>query len=223
MGPLNEAEKRYAQALVLLSILCLAFFWGRVIISGTFRYMFIPWNLALAWLGLVFGWLLVRNLSNIRWLSWQNVGLTILWLIFLPNTWYVLTDFLHVFPTGEISELYDVVTMGTLVVTGFSLGFISLYLVHKEFFKRLGEKRSLVAVVAVILLASFAIYLGRVLRWNTWDVIANPGGLIINVSERIIDPLGHPRAVNITGLFFVLLCGIYAAIWSVIRPGGKSH
>lgn len=217
----NEVERRFIQSVGLISALCLSLLVGRLIISGTSRYIFIPGNLALAWLALLFAWLLVKELKTQKWLRWQNIALTVLWLIFLPNTWYVLTDFLHVYATGEISELYDIVMMSTLVMSGFILGFTSLYLVHQELRKRLSEQKSAVLVGLVILLASFGIYLGRVLRWNTWDVITNPSGIILNVSDRIIDPFGHPRAFNVTALLFVLICSVYFAIWNFVRPHSK--
>jgi uncharacterized membrane protein len=218
MNFLNEVEKRFVKSVGLLSALCIAFFVYRLLITGNWRYNFIFGNLILAWLGLVFGWLLARYLSRNSWMSWQSVGLTILWLAFLPNTWYVLTDYLHVRPTGEVSEIYDIVLIGTLIINGFILGFTSLYLVHKQILKRVSDSKSLAIVAGVILLSSFAIYLGRNLRWNSWDVIANPSGIILNVSDRIVDPLGHPRALNITGLFFILLSSIYYAIWTFFHP-----
>jgi uncharacterized membrane protein len=218
MSFLNEVEERYLKSVGLLSALCIAFFVYRVFISANWRYGFVIGNLVLAWLGLVFGWLLARRVKNNSWLSWRSIVLTILWLVFLPNTWYVLTDFLHVKPTGEVSEIYDIVLIGTLVINGFILGFTSLYLVHKQIIKRMSENRSFIVIAGVILLSSFAIYLGRNLRWNSWDVIANPSGVILSVSDRIIDPLGHPRAINITGLFFVLLCSVYFSIWTFFHP-----
>ncbi len=218
MVKLNEQEKRYVRAVGLLSGLCSLLFVVRLVVTHTSRFMFIPENLLLTWVGLFFGWFLVNQLMSRRWYSWHNIIISVLWLSFLPNCWYVLTDFLHVFPTGEVSELYDIVLISSLVMIGFINGFTSLYLVHKEFVKRLGERKSLYVVGGILLIASFAIYMGRVLRWNSWDVIADPGALILNVSDRIIDPLGHPRAVNVTGLFFLLLSTSYYTIWSLIKP-----
>ncbi len=215
---LGKTEKRYLQTVGYLSGLCVFLYAFRALISQSFRLGFIFENLALAWLGLIFGWLLVRSLQNRSWLSWQNIGLTILWLMFLPNTWYVLTDFLHVLPTGEVSELYDIVLMSILVIIGFVLGFTSLFLVHRELLKRISENRSALVVAAIILLSSFAIYLGRDLRWNSWDVITNPSGLILNVSDRVVDPFGHRQAINVTGLFFVLICSVYFSLWAFLRP-----
>lgn len=214
-------EVKFLQALGLLSLLCVGLFLFRVVATGTTHFLFVPENLVLAWLSLFFAWLLVTELKIKRWLSWQNVSLSILWLVFLPNAWYVLTDFIHVRPRGEISQLYDIVMMSTLVLCGFILGFTGLYLVHLQFKKRLGGRVSAEMVGAIILVSSFAIYLGRDLRWNSWDVITNPSGIILNVSDRVLDPFGHPRALNVTGLFFVLLSTIYLAIWLFMRPSSS--
>jgi uncharacterized membrane protein len=193
----------------------------RIAATGSFRYLFIPGNLTLAWLALIFARLLVHQLELRRWLSWQNVALSLLWVFFLPNAWYVLTDFIHVVPTSEISQLFDVVLISSLVIAGFLAGFASLYLIHLEFIKRLGWRVSAELVTAIIFASSFAIYLGRALRWNSWDLITDPGGIIINVTDRVFDPFGYPRSLNITGLFFVLLGTLYLAIWLVMRPNSS--
>ncbi len=206
------------QAVGLLSLLCTVLFLLRSLLTGHFFFLFIPGNLLLAWTALFFGWLLVRHLKVQPWSSWQNIGLWIIWLAFLPNTWYVLTDFIHLNPTGEVSQLFDIVLIYSLVTTGFILGFTSLYLVHKEVLSRVGELVSNLFVALIILMSSFAIYLGRDLRWSTWDVVANPGGLILNVSDRALDPFGHPRAINVTILFFLTLSTTYFAFWIFVRP-----
>ena len=61
----------------------------------------------------------------------------------------------------------------------------------------------------MLLLSSFAMYLGRDLRWNSWDVLLNPAGIIFDVSERVIDPLDHPEAFTTTLMFFIFLAGLY--------------
>lgn len=213
----GEAAKYYVESLGALSLLCLAFLGFRALTTGTTRYWFLPENLLLAWAGLGFGWLLVNQLKTRRWLSWQNIGLSIAWLFFLPNTWYVLTDFIHVYPTGEISELYDFVMIATLALTGFMLGFTSLYLVHKEIAKRVDKAKTWALIEAIVILSSFAIYMGRVLRWSSWDLVTNTSGLIVNVSDRVADPLSNPHALNMTGLFFVLISVGYWAFWRGLR------
>ncbi len=206
-------RRRFLLAAGLLTGADIAFLLLRVLITGTGRYWFVPENLALAWISFGLAWLLVRNLKKQRWLSWQNIGLTTLWLLFLPNAWYVLTDFIHVFPNGEISQLFDIILIFLLVLNGFALGIAGLFLVQRQLLARRGLADSWLFVEAAILISSFAVYLGRDLRWNSWDIIANPSGLLFNVSDRIVDPFGSQRALNITLLFFILINVAYGAFW----------
>lgn len=211
-------EKKYVEAVGLISFTCLVLFVGRAIVTETPRYWFIPENLLLAWASLLAAWLLLGNLKRRRWSHWQNIGLSGLWLFLVPNSWYVLTDFIHVYPTGEVSEIFDIGMISLLVLAGFTLGFTSLFLIHKEFIKRFSLSISHMLIGLVLLLSSFAIYLGRQLRWNTWDVITNPGGIVLDVSNRVINPMQYPGAFNTTLLFFVILCVIYIAIWLLVPP-----
>lgn len=218
----SDLKGRYLVSVGLLSAAAILLLGFRVLLTGTVRYWFIPENLALAWIALFLAWLLTKELKNRRWLSWQNIGLTVLWLMFLPNTWYVLTDYIHIFPNGEVSQLFDIVLMSLLVFTGFILGFTSLFLIHRELLRRIGTLRSYLLVELTIFTSSFAIYLGRDLRWNSWDVIKNPGGVLVNVSDRIVDPFGSQRALNVTLLFFMLISLIYFSFWLFSRPASPS-
>ncbi|HET9722133.1 MAG TPA: DUF1361 domain-containing protein [Candidatus Saccharimonadales bacterium] len=215
--------RRILEATAILSLTDVVFVAVRILMTGSTRYWFVPANLALAWVSPLLAIWLVGELKNRRWLSWPNLVLTGLWLVFLPNTWYVLTDFIHVYPNGEISQLYDIVLMSLLAFCGFILGFVSLYSLHRQLLRRLDPLRSYWLIQTVILLCSFAIYVGRDLRWNSWDVIANPGGLVLNISDQIADPLGNPRALNVTLLFFVLLSVMYYCIWMVWKPPTPKH
>ena len=215
---LSGVEKRFLQTLGIFSALCLGLFVFRLLVTGVSRYWFVPENLLLAWLALFFGWVLVQQLQNRGWRNWRSLILTVLWLLFLPNAWYVMTDFIHVFDSGEISYLYDIAMITALTLTGFLLGFTSLFMVHRQLLKRLDIFSSALLIGAVILLTSFAIYLGRDLRWNTWDIFTNPSGLMLNITDRLINPFGYPRALNVTAILFVLISTIYFAIWLFLKP-----
>lgn len=215
---LAGVEKRFLQTLGILSALCLGLFIVRLLATGVSRYWFVPENLVLAWLALFFGWILVQQLQRQGWRNWRSLVLTGLWLLFLPNAWYVMTDFIHVFDSGEISYLYDIAMITALTLTGFLLGFTSLFMVHRQLLKRLDIFSSALLISAVILLTSFAIYLGRDLRWNTWDILTNPSGLILNITDRLINPFGYPRALNVTAILFVLIGTIYFALWLFLKP-----
>jgi uncharacterized membrane protein len=196
---------------------CLVLFLFRVAASEDWRYSYLLWNLFLAGLPLLFAGLLLRRLKKGRWLAWQNLALTALWLGFLPNSFYILSDFIHLESTGEVSLLYDIVMYASFIFNGFSLGFISLFLVHRQLLVRLHSLQANSLVALVLFLCSFAIYLGRYLRWNSWDVLINPAGLLFDVSDRIINPAAHPQAFITTSTFFVLLGSIYLVLWQAAQ------
>ncbi len=213
-------EKRYLQTLSLLSSLCLGLFVFRLLVTGVSRYWFVPENLLLAWLALFFGWILVKQLEHRGWRNWRTLSLTGLWLLFLPNAWYVMTDFIHVFNSGEISYLYDIAMITVLTLAGFLLGFTGLFIVHRQLLKRIDIFSSIFLIELAILLASFAIYLGRDLRWNTWDIFTNPSGLILSITDRLINPFGFPHTLNVTAIFFVIIkCYVFCYL-VVFKAGG---
>ncbi|OGL38025.1 hypothetical protein A3J32_01995 [Candidatus Saccharibacteria bacterium RIFCSPLOWO2_02_FULL_46_7] len=102
------------------------------------------------------------------------------------------------------------------------LGFASLLIFHQALLKRLKKRSAHQIIAGIILLCSFAIYLGRYLRWNTWDVLINPAGLLFDVSDRLLNPSSHPQTFVTTLSFFVLLGSTYTVVWQMVQAS-KSH
>lgn len=213
---LKTHERQLVAVLGVSNLLCLIFFAGRVISSGNWRYGFLFWNLFLAWLPLLFAWWLAKRMPKHRWLSVGSVLITLLWLGFLPNSFYVTSDLIHLQSTGEVSLLFDLVLFMSFVWNSLLLGFISLYMMHKQLLKRLTPTTAHFVIAVVLLLCSFAIYLGRYLRWSTWDVLINPAGILFDVSDRFISPRAHPQTFTTTASFFMLYGTMYIVIWQLI-------
>lgn len=134
-------------------------------------------------------------------------------MVFLPNSFYLLSDLIHLQSSGEVSLLYDTALIASFVINGLMLGFLSLYIVHKIAKRYIGSPAAYVFAQFVLLLCGFAIYLGRYLRWNTWDVVMHPVGLVFDVSDRIINPGTHVYTFVVTGVFYVLLGSTYAVLY----------
>jgi len=212
-----SGHRRVVYALLLSNGVSLLLLGLRILESETTRYWFLVWNLALGWLPLLFAWWLVSRVRRTRWLSWQNALLSVLWLGFLPNSFYLVSDLIHLRVTGEVSLLYDVVLFCSFIFNAYLAGFMSLYLLHRELLHRLQRQNAHTVVAAVLLACSFAIYLGRNLRWNTWDVLINPAGLLFDVSDRVVNPSLHPQSFVTTATFFVLLGSMYVVIWQLVE------
>ncbi len=208
-------------SLFLANGVSLLLFALRVIDSGSTRYWFLIWNLVLAWLPLVFAVVLVKRLATKRWLEPVNILLSIAWIVFLPNSFYLVSDLIHLQTNPDVSVLYDAVLFTSFIFNGFLSGFISLYLVHQELLKRLSSKAVNFVIAGVLLACSFAIHVGRVLRWNTWDIFLHPSGLIFDVSEQVVNDAAQSRAFVTTLSFFLMMGGMYIAIWQFAKINKK--
>jgi uncharacterized membrane protein len=208
---------RLGIALVCSSLVSLGLYWFGVLQNDEVVFTYLLWNLGLAWIPLVLVLLLERTLRTKLWSSWLPLLLTVLWLSFLPNSFYMITDFIHLNEFARADLLFDVVMFSSFILNGLLLGYLSVYVVHQELVNRLGRRTSALLVSGVLALASFAIYIGRDLRWNTWDVLFNPASVIFDVSDRILNPAAHPQLFSTTLSFFVLLTSIYAIIWQLTR------
>ncbi len=209
------------KALIVSNLVSLVLFLIRVAGGRTDRYWFMFWNLFLAWIPVLAAWLLLKRLKNEQWDQPWPVSLTTLWLGFLPNSFYMITDLVHLHSTGEVGILYDAVLFMSFILNGMIAGTLSLFWVHKELLKRRSRQSAQLIIVCVLLAVSFAIYLGRHLRWNTWDVLANPAAILFDISDHIIYPLDHLQGFVTTGTFFILLGSFYWVVWSVagaLRP-----
>lgn len=203
--------------LLVSSTLSLGLLITRWLSGHSTRYWFLVWNLALAWFPLLFVALLCRWLKKGSWLHWKGVCLSILWLIFLPNAFYLITDFIHLKPTREVSLLYDAVLFMTFALNGLILGYLSVYIVHMQLLKRLHVRNATIILAGIFLLCSFAIYLGRYLTWNTWDIVVNPGGILVDLSDRIVRPGLYPNTFTTTALFSITLPVLYYCGFKMVQ------
>src|SRR5688572_21241279 len=101
--------QRMASALIVSNLVSALLLLIRIEQSQTTRYWFLLWNLVLAWIPLGVAVLLKERLHKTRWLTWQNILLSVLWLGFLPNSFYLVSDLIHLHSSGEVSILFDAV------------------------------------------------------------------------------------------------------------------
>lgn len=208
---------RVGLALGLLSLASLGLFAAGALANHSSAFSYLIWNLFLAWVPLGLSLWLNKVLQRKLWSSWEGLLASVLWIGFLPNSFYMVTDFIHIQEAPRVDLLYDVVMFSSFIFTGLLLGFISLYIIHHALLQRLSRRLAHLVVAGILFVCSFAIYLGRDLRWNTWDILVNPGGILIDVSERFLHPLTYSPAYTTTIIFFVLLSTVYIVGWQLAR------
>ena len=140
-----------------------------------------------------------------------------LWLLFFPNAPYLVTDLMHVGRSARVPVLYDVVLLAAGAWAGLLLGLTSLFLVHAVARRLTSAVNAWALVVGVLAVSSFGIYLGRVERWNSWDVVVRPHSLGHQLSAGVLHPLSHPRPLALTVLLASFLLVSYLVFYSFVR------
>lgn len=213
----SSPPAQYIVALAIMTLLNLGLFGYEAWHYRSLETSYLPWNLFLAWLPLLFAIRLARVTSRKLWSSWEGMALSLLWLAFLPNSFYLVSDLIHLQEVSPDRVLYDAVMFAAFLSTGLMLGFSSLYLVHQRLRRRFGDRQAAFWVGVTLLFCSIAIYLGRDLRWNSWDILFNPAGLLFDVSDRVRHLAAYPHMILVVTSFFVLLAGFYNLLWRATR------
>jgi uncharacterized membrane protein len=173
--------------------------------SGDLDYLF--WNLALAWVPLVAALALDDVRSTPLGLQ---LPLLALWLVFFPNAPYLVTDLIHIDPADRTTTgLLGDVALVSVAPVGLALGFSSLMLVERTVRERFGGRIALAVAVVSLAAASLGIYLGRVVRLNSWDLLTRPRVVGSVLHQLVLDPLAHPLAVAATLALAVTLSVLY--------------
>ena len=174
------------------------------------------WNLLLAWIPFALALLIYDGHRRGARLV-QLLALGLLWLLFFPNAPYIVTDFKYLADMTGKTFLFEGLLIGTAALTGLLLGFMSLYLIQAMVRRAAGARYAWLFVFVALGLSSVGVYLGRVLRWNSWDVFVRPGSLLGELAGALVDPLAHPRPIAITILFTSFLLASYAIFYSLAR------
>jgi uncharacterized membrane protein len=199
---LSKSQNRMMIALVMACFMFSAF---RLFFSGTSHYLFLVWNLFLA--GIPF--LLVQIPAFER--SRNSLILVVIsgfWLLFFPNAPYILTDLFHLKSNSSMPIWFDLIVIMLYAWTGLLAGFYSLYRIEKKYVELFGLRFQQLFTLVLLFLSSFGIYLGRYLRFKSWDLFQKPSWLMGEVADRFIHPMDHPRTWGFT-LFMGMMLSLF--------------
>lgn len=197
-------------SLVVASVVACGVLAGRFYLSEELSYSFLLWNLILAWVP--YGCSLVVGLTHQRfgaqaWLL--MLPLAAAWLLFFPNALYLLTDMIHLRHREGFAWWYDVALLGAFAWAGCFLAVASLDTMRRVVQGVVGGLLSWLFVLSVSGLTGLGIYLGRFLRWNSWDILHSPRSLLADLLAPLLDPRANLQSVGVTLLFAGLLFGFY--------------
>ena len=197
-----------------LSLLLVA---GRVLMTGRGLFLFLVWNLFLAVIPFALSTMLGTARGPLRARLLVPVGAT--WLLFFPNAPYILTDLFHLERRAGVPLWYDLALILSCAWNGLMLAYASLADMQRLVQLRLGTGAGWAFATLALLLSSFGIYLGRYLRFNSWDELANPLTLFFDIVNRILHPFSFPGTWGVTLVFGLLLLVGYGTV----RLLGRAH
>ena len=195
------------------SIICVSLVVARVAVSDTRRHTNLVFNLFLAWIPFILSYI-AYAMSWRRALLYFVLPITaFLWLIFFPNAPYILTDLQHLARQTTSAPLwYDVIVMVWFAWTGLLLGLVSLYLMHDIVQRTFGRTFGWIFVLAASIVSSLGVYIGRFVRLNSWDILQDPGEIVVSLLGLAIDP--SLRLLAFTSLFTIFYLFVYLTLYS---------
>lgn len=205
-------------ALIISSLFAVVLLASRIIYLGgpcaeglemiycpSMQFLFLVWNLILAWTPL----LITFALGDQKRSSWVVGIAAVVWLLFFPNAPYLITDLIHLRPRAFIPLWYDAFLLFTYAYLGIWLAISALKKIKTQLTFHFNQTLSRIFVCLTLFLTGLGIYLGRIERWNSWDLFTRPGDLLKSVAQLLSNPTDNPQAYLMMGVFSVLMSLFY--------------
>lgn len=183
------------------------------------------WNLFLAIvpvpLGYLTAWALTKRANKRNLPFWAAVPLGIAWLVFLPNTCYLLTEWRHLLFDAKWAGLRDMgdsdpgamlsIAKWGLFFLLYSLAGVLLFTLSIrpiERWLRASKQVFFFYAPALFFLTSLGVYLGLLPRLNSWDIVQDPGA----IWPRITNAFTNPSLLGAVIVFGLILWATYEAV-----------
>jgi uncharacterized membrane protein len=183
----------------------------RMIVTHSIEYIFLPWNLFLAFVPYWITIWMTRNISILE-NKVKLVAALAVWLLFIPNSFYIITDLFHLTHIESAPFWFDLLLIFSFAWNGIIFGIISLRRVEVVTTLLRGRGHSIFLVFVVMWLNAFGIYIGRVLRFNSWDVITDPFSLAGEILNMVTHPFQNGYAWGMTLCYAVFITFLYFTI-----------
>ena len=203
-------EKQRIAVIGVISLWCTALIAYRLHLAWDMLPIWLVWNLILAAVPMLFS--AGFRAANARKRPFLANGSFCLWLLFLPNSPYILTDLIHLARRPDVPLWYDLAMLVFCAGTGVMFGYLSLMEIHNVVEGMFGKTTGWAVATASLMLSGFGVYLGRFLRWNSWNAITNPIKLFKGVIGVFSNPGTHPHPVPFTLIFGTGLIVGYLAL-----------
>lgn len=130
------------------------------------------------------------------------------WLLLIPNAPYIVTDLIHLSHRHGAPLIYDAFMIFAFAWAGLLMFFYSLQDIERIIISKYGEKIARIKIPAIILLSSIGVYMGRYLRFNSWDVFIDHS-VLGDTLDKLSKPITQKEGLIFIGLCFIFLYFFY--------------
>jgi uncharacterized membrane protein len=202
----SEVNRMLTMSMIFSTALVAA----RMVYTGRFTYLGLVWNLFLAWLPyMMSSWLQQSPVINSKW---KFSAAAFVWLLFIPNSFYILTDLFHLNEHNNVPKWYDLALIVSFAWNGLLLGLLSVRQMEKLMEQYIGGRHELFFIYPVMALNALGVYIGRYLRYNSWDIITNPFGLSTDILKMAAHPIHYKYAWGMVACYSVFMTLVYCTI-----------
>jgi uncharacterized membrane protein len=198
------------QVLLLSSGFSMLLLGARILYTGHVYFLFLAWNLFLAFLPYAFSSRMSRQEVQLN--KTHFLFFSIIWLLFIPNAFYIMTDLFHLGSGTEVPLWFDLALLLSFAWSGLLFGIISVRQMEKHFEKIFDKKFDLLFILPVMTMNALGIYIGRYLRFNSWDVITNPLDLASEVIYLFLHPVRNRFDWSMIACYSLLMSLFYFSI-----------
>jgi len=186
----------------------------RIKVNQTFFLLFLIWNVFLA----IIPYAITMYLDTSKVKKFKLLFWFCIWLLFLPNAPYLITDLKHLrLANGHLFWL-DVLVLFSFAITGLVLFCMTIHTMKVLLTKHITHFPKTLFELSVCCLTAFGIYLGRILRYNSWEILSNPTQLLRDCFSIISNPIQHKHAWGFTLAFSAFLWISYTLFKYYARP-----
>ncbi|MCA9750393.1 MAG: DUF1361 domain-containing protein [Romboutsia sp.] len=186
------------ESTTIIFLLGLLMLIGRYFITGNSGYYFLLWNLLLAIVPLII------SIINEKYRK-LTILLLPIWILFYPNAPYIVTDYIHIPKEHALFlQSYNFILVTIFSFLGLLFGFLALYKQNTIMFPKRQDKQNMFTLF-MSLASAFGVYLGRFLRFNSWDIVKPH--ILLNMAHETIEDYFYVGIFTIALIFLINYLG----------------
>lgn len=207
----TEIDRTLYLSIAFSALLILA----RIVYTGERTFIFLLWNIFLGWLPYAFT---SAAQNSGKWKTGKRFALLFaVWLLFIPNAFYIITDLFHLGYYDGAPIWYDLVLILSCAWNGLLLGLLSVRQMEKMVQRYLPGRNELSFIFPIMCLNAWGVYIGRYLRFNSWDVITNPFALVTDIMDMLAHPFEYRIAWSMIACYSIFMTLMYVAVRRIAK------